>query len=111
MIATAGRIPATPASLLRYADWSDTRPGTQLAASSGFLSSLSATIIRAEVPLSVFGSKDPSLKALAVPCEIAVAIAWQLSSGSSTLSRSIFSEALEESNASCIQANGPSVGS
>ena len=111
MIATVERIPATPASSLRYADWSAARPGTQLAASNGFLSSLPATIIRADVPVSVTGSKDPSLIALAVPCEIAVAIAWQLSSGSWTVSRRIFSEAMEESNASCIQGNGPSVGS
>ena len=68
-------------------------------------------IIRAEVPLSVSGSKEPSLIALAVPCEIAVAIAQQLSFGSRALSRFFFSEAMEESNTSCIQVNGASVGS
>jgi hypothetical protein len=48
--------------------------------------------------------------ALAVPFAIAIEMAWQLSWGNLMTSNSIFSEAMDESKASCMQENGPAVG-
>ena len=67
---------STPVSSLLYANWSVNVPGDQLAAVSGGLSCLLATITKAVVPKLSLGLYDPLQTAIDVPLEMAVAISW-----------------------------------
>ena len=86
-------------------------PGDQFAAVKGFLSCLLATMTKAAVPKWSLGPYDLSQTAIAVPWMIAVAINWQLSSGSTKWSSRTRRESTDDSKASCNVENGPAIGS
>ena len=94
--------PMIPASSLRYALCSDLDPVLQFWPENARVVSLCAVITNAEVPLSVNGSKDPSLTARAVLSLIDWAIAEQLSVGILYLSSKMRSLEIDRLKAASI---------